>query len=128
MKTNTLLIFSVACSMTLASVGMASAQTIIKVSTVASHKVGVKTGPKIRPVQRATKQARRVRRGVRAGQVTRLERRALVRQQRHIRQTRARFIKNDGRLTRGERRVLRRKQARASRNIRSARTNQRTRR
>ena len=65
---------------------------------------------------------RRVRQGVRSGQITREEARVLRERQRQIRQER-RAYRSDGTLTREERRAIRRGEREHDRQIRQARRN-----
>ncbi len=71
---------------------------------------------------RRTAQQTRIAQGTASGELTRGERTALKRQQRHIRRTERR-AKADGEVNRREKAVVERKQDRASRNIRRAKHN-----
>lgn len=71
---------------------------------------------------RETAQHVRIAQGTASGELTRGERAALKRQQRHIRRTERR-AKADGQVTPREKAIVERKQDRASRNIRRAKHN-----
>jgi hypothetical protein len=75
---------------------------------------------------RIERQRDRIRHGVRAGELTRHEAKALRKQQRHITRLERRF-ERDGRLDRHERRTLRRKLDGASRRIARLKNNDRQR-
>ena len=87
--------------------------------------VHAKTKRKV--TQRQVRQSHRIKMGMRTGQLTKKETQQLVRQQKNIQRTKRRMIKNDGTMSTSERRALKRKQRRASRNIFRARHNRRTR-
>lgn len=75
---------------------------------------------------RSVNQERRIRQGVRSGELTRLEVRRLQRQERHLRMTR-RAAMADGRVTPRERKEIRREQRRISREITRKKHNRRNR-
>lgn len=62
-------------------------------------------------------QIRRIRQGVKQGELTRREVRQLMRQQRHIRRERRRALRNDGKVSPGELKHIRQKQRKARRQI-----------
>lgn len=72
------------------------------------------------------KQSKRIVHGVKNGELTRYETKQLVRQQREIRRTERR-AKADGKVTRMEKRELRRKQTKANANIYRKKHNKRNR-
>ena len=86
---------------------------------------GIAPGRKI-VKRRQVRQAQRIRAGIKKGQLTKREAKALIKQQRRIQKAKKRMIQNDSTLNRKERRALKRKQNRASRNIKRARHNRRT--
>ncbi|MEL6256130.1 MAG: hypothetical protein AAFR87_29260 [Bacteroidota bacterium] len=71
----------------------------------------------LRVGKRQVKQQVRIKQGVRSGELTRKETKALRAQQRHINRTKKR-AKADGVVTPAERKVISRKQNRASKSIR----------
>jgi len=71
---------------------------------------------------RQSTQHLRISQGVRTGELTRFERKALKSEQCHIRRVKRR-AKSDGVLTRKEKRIIARKQNRAHRHIRKERYN-----
>lgn len=80
----------------------------------------------VRPVPgvqvRQVAQRARIHQGVQSGDITRMERRMLLANQRHIRRS-ARRVRANGEVTSGERLRLQHKQDNASRRIRRARLN-----
>lgn len=87
----------------------------------------VDEAPRVHTAKRQMKQRVRIRRGVKSGEITKGERKAINKQQRHINRTKKRFIANDGKIDKRERRKLQRKQNRASKNIHRAKHNNRSR-
>ena len=71
-------------------------------------------------------QMQRIQQGIHTGELTRKEARSLRREQRDIRRTKRHFVR-DGRMSRHERRVLRKRYARAGRHIYRLKHNHRTR-
>jgi hypothetical protein len=68
----------------------------------------------------------RIKEGIHSGELTRKEARVLRREQRNIRRMKRHFVR-DGRISRHERRVLKRRYARAGRHIYRLKHNNRTR-
>ena len=112
-------IFGLVSLMTCALASSAHAESSSTKTSNQSVKVQTKTSLK----KRSARQSKRIKQGVKSGQLTQRETKKLVRQQRQIRQKRHRFIRNDGVLSPSERASLQRQRNRASRTIFRAKHN-----